>query len=339
MWKLDRYRHGVRMSLAGAAGVVLTVAFVAGSMAQSPLKGALFVGPSPLYDSIQMADSQGFLKQEGLDLTFQLFPSGTTALQTFLTGEGDLVTHGDLPGVNHWIRANKNFRAISVIERGFLGYLVTARKEIKSPKDLIGKTVATRVGSTGSWFISEYLGANGIKASDVEVINLDTQVLPTALCRGDIAAFFIWEPFGSRALEVCPDRVHTLSNAKGYINGYAVVSARPGWLATAQGREMATRFLRAMLKGAQFAEKNFDAVAKYNADKFGLSEKATRFQWEINGRHIGFDEVFFKDYCSLAGWMRDAGLMKGPFDVREFIWTDGLMAIDPKLVAKIPDPC
>jgi hypothetical protein len=31
--------------------------------------------------------------------------------------------------------------------------------------------------------------------------------------------------------------------------------------------------------------------------------------------------------------------MKGPFDVREFIWTDGLMAIDPKLVAKIPGPC
>jgi ABC-type nitrate/sulfonate/bicarbonate transport system substrate-binding protein len=241
--------------------------------------------------------------------------------------------------VNHWIRAEKNFRAISVIERGYLGYLVTARNEIKAPKDLIGKTVATRVGSTGSWFISEYLKGNGIKASDVEVINLDTQVLPTALCRGDIAAFFIWEPFGSRALEVCPDRAHTLSNAKGYLNGYAVVSARPGWLATPQGRETATRFLRAMIKGAGFAEKNFDAVAKYNAEKFGLSEKAARFQWEINGRHIGFDEVFFKDYCSLAGWMRETGLMKGPFDVREFIWTDGLVAIDPKLVAKIPEPC
>jgi ABC-type nitrate/sulfonate/bicarbonate transport system substrate-binding protein len=339
MWKLDICRQSVKISLAGAAGFALAAALVAGSMAQAPLKGTLFVGPSPLYDSIQMADSQGFLKQEGLDLTFQLFPSGTTALQTFLTGEGDLVTHGDLPGVNHWIRAEKNFRAISVIERGYLGYLVTARKEIRSPKDLIGKTVATRVGSTGSWFISEYLKGNGIKASDVEVINLDTQVLPTALCRGDIAAFFIWEPFGSRALEVCPDRAHTLSNAKGYLNGYAVVSARPGWLATPQGRDTATRFIRAMIKGAEFAEKNFDAVAKYNAEKFGLSEKATRFQWEINGRHIGFDEVFFKDYCSLAGWMRETGLMKGPFDVREFIWTDGLMAIDPKLVAKIPEPC
>jgi ABC-type nitrate/sulfonate/bicarbonate transport system substrate-binding protein len=327
------------MVLASAAGVALTVVFAAGAMAQERLKATVFIGPSPLYDSIQMAESEGFLKDQGLDIAFQLFPSGTTALQTFLTGEGDLVTHGDLPGVNHWIRAKKDFRVISVIERGYLGYLATARKEIKAPKDLIGKTVATRLGSTGSWFISEYLRVNEIKASDVEVINLDTQVLPTALCRGDIAAFFIWEPFGTRAREVCPDQAHTLSNAEGYINGYAVVSARPGWLASPQGREIATRFLRAMVKGAQFAEKNFDAVAKYNAAKFGLSEKATRFQWEINGRHLGFDEVFFRDYCSLAAWMRDTGLMKDKFDMREFIWTDGISAIDPKLVAKIPEPC
>ena len=87
------------------------------------------------------------------------------------------------------------------------------------------------------------------------MINLDTQVLPTALCRGDIAAFFIWEPFGTRAREVCPDQAHTLGTAEGYINGYAVVSARPAWLATPQGKEIATRFLRAMVKGAEFAEK------------------------------------------------------------------------------------
>ena len=151
-----------------------------------------------------MAESQGYLKDQGLDVTFQLFPTGTTALQTFRAGQGDLVTHGDLPGVAHWLAVNKDYRLISVIERDAKGYLATARKEIKGPKDLIGKTIATRVGSTGSWFISEYLKKNGIKDSDVKVINLDGQVLPTALCRGDIAAFFIWEPFGSRAREDLP---------------------------------------------------------------------------------------------------------------------------------------
>jgi NitT/TauT family transport system substrate-binding protein len=321
------------------AAIALTVALVRGGIAAEPLKTTLFIGPAPLYDSVQMADSQGYLKDQGLDVTFDLFPTGTTALQTFKTGQGDLVTHGDLPGVLYWLSVNKDFRLISVIERDSKGYLATARDDIKEPKDLIGKTIATRVGSTGSWFISEYLKKNGIKESDVKVINLDGQVLPTALCRGDISAFFIWEPFGSRAREICPDKVHTLSSAEGYIHGYAVVSARPSWLATPKGKDIAVRFLRAMIKGADFAAHHFDAVAKYNADHFGLSEKVTRAQWEISERAIGFDNVFFKDYCNLAAWMRSTNLMKEKLDFHQLIWTDGLDAIDPKLVATIPPPC
>jgi ABC-type nitrate/sulfonate/bicarbonate transport system substrate-binding protein len=326
-------------ALTGIASLSVVAGFALDVVAQDKIQADVFIGPTPIYDSIQMAESQGFLDEEGLAINFQLFPSGTTALQTFETGEGDMVTHGDLPGVNYWVRTNKGSRAISVIERDFAGYRGTALNEIKEAKDLIGKTIATRVGSTGSWFISEYLAKNGVDESQVEVINLDTQTLPTALCQGDIAAFFIWEPFGTRALEICPDKVHTLTDAEGYINGYAVISARPDWLASDEGREAATRFLRAMVKGADFAANNFDEVAKYNSEKFGLSEAATKTQWDINGRHLGFDEVFMQDYCSLAAWMRKTGLMEGNFDIREYIWTDGLEAIDPTLIATIPDPC
>ncbi len=324
--------------IAGSALAFLLPSSLAGN-AQEQLKASVFIGPAPLYDSIQLAESQGCLKQQGLDVTFALVPTGTTALQTFKTGQGDMVTHGDLPGVLYWLSVNKDFRLVSVIERDSKGYLATARNDIKQPKDLIGKTVATRVGSTGSWFLSEYLSKNGIKESDVKVINLDGQVLPTALCKGDISAFFIWEPFGSRAREICPDQVHTLSSADGYINGYTLLSARPAWLGTGQGRDIATRFLRATLQGADYAAHHFDAVAKYEADHFGLSEKATRDQWEINGRTIGFDDAFFKDYCNLANWMRSKDMMKGKLDFNELIWTDGLKAIDPKLVSAIAPPC
>lgn len=172
----------------------------------------------------------------------------------------------------------------AVIERDAKGYVVVAGKDITKPQDLIGKTVATRVGSTGSWFISEYLTKNKIDPKTVTVKNLDTQVLPAALCGGDIAAFFIWQPVGSRTLEICPDKAHYLSDATGYIQGYLVAGARPEWLATPQGKEIATRWLRATIRGRDFAEKNFPAVAAYAQAKLGLSEKATRDQWDTNTR-------------------------------------------------------
>ena len=40
--------------------------------------------------------------------------------------------------------------------------------------------------------------------------------------------------------------------------------------------------LRATIKGRAVAEKDLSALAKYAAAKLGLSEKATRAQWETN---------------------------------------------------------
>ena len=305
----------------------------------APLKVTLFGQPSVNNDAIWMAFEKGFYQQEGLDVTYRLFPSGTTAFQAFQTGQGDIVMTGDLPSVQYFFRVKGDYRTIAVIERDAKGYVVVAGKDITKPPDLIGKTVATRVGSTGSWFVSEYLTKNKIDPKTVTVKNLDTQVLPAALCGGDIAAFFIWQPVGSRTLEICPDKAHYLSDATGYIQGYLVAGARPEWLATPQGKEIATRWLRATIKGRDFAEKNFPAVAAYAQAKLGLSEKATRDQWDTNMRPMAIDKVYYDDFCSLSRWAQGVKATDGKLDFKLLTWGDELEAINPKLVDAPPPPC
>src|SRR5215475_15155102 len=182
----------------------ITTAFMLGHTAaqaqKAPLKLTLFGQPSVNNDAIWMAFEKGLYQEEGLDVTYRLFPSGTTAFQAFQTGQGDIVMTGDLPSVQYFFRVKGDYRTIAVIERDAKGYVVVEAKDITRPQDLAGKTVATRVGSTGSWFISEYLAKNKVEATSVTVKNLDTQVLPAALCGGEIAAFFIWQPIGSRTL-------------------------------------------------------------------------------------------------------------------------------------------
>lgn len=307
--------------------------------AQGPAKITLFGQPSVNNDSVWMAIERGFFKDEGLEVTYRLFPSGTTAFQTFQTGQGDIVLSGDLPSVQYFFRTNGAYRTIAAMERDTKGYVVVARKDIRSANDLVGKTVGTRVGSTGSWFISEYLSKNRVDATRVTVRNLDTQVLPTALCGGDIAAFFIWQPVGSRALEVCPGQAHYLSDATGYIQGYLVAGARPDWLATPAGRDAATRFLRAVLKGRDVAQRDFKAVAAYANKNLGLTEAATKEQWEIMHRPIALDKTYFDDFCSLSKWAQREKVTDQPLDFGRFLWTDGLRAADPRLVDAAPGPC
>lgn len=304
--------------------------------ADGPIRITVLGQPSVNNDSLWMAFDKGFFKEEGLDVTYRLFPSGSTAFQSFQSGQGDIVLAGDLPSVQYFFNNKKMFHVIAVIERDYKGYVIAAQKGVAKPQDLVGKTVATRVGSTGSWFISEYLTKNGIDPASVTVKNLDTQLLPTALCQGDIAAFFIWQPVGSRALEICPDKAHILSDASGYVQGYLLAGARQEWLNTPQGAEAATRFLRAVARGREVAASDFPAVAAYAKAKLDLSEKATRDQWETMERPVALDEVFFRDFCSLSHWGQRDGILSEPLDISQFTWPKALHAIDPALAPPPP---
>src|SRR3954470_4557171 len=321
--------------------VVLAVlaSFASLVQAQALKKVVLFGQPSVNNDAIWMALEYGYFKEQGLEVEYRVFPSGTTAFQTFRTGQGDIVMTGDLPSVQYFFNNPGQYQTIAAIERDAKGYVAIARKDVRKAQDLAGKTVATRVGSTGSWFISEYLTKNGVNPKTVTVKNLDTQLLPAALCKGDIAAFFIWQPIGSRTLEICPNEAHQLSDATGYIQGYLVAGARPDFLNSADGADKVTRFLRAVMKGREKAQGDFKAVAAYAAKVYSLSEKATRDQWDTNIRPIALDKVYYDDFCSLSKWARGEGLTKEPLDFTKLTWPNGLHAIDPKLAEPSPPPC
>lgn len=150
---------------------VAATAMVLGSLgaAHAEQKITAFIQPIANYDAVWMAETNGFLKEEGLDVTFKLFSSGATALQSFKAGEGDILFGGDFPGVQYWLDNNQDYRLIAAIERDPTSYLVTADKSITKPEDLKGKTIATRVGSTVDWFMSAYLEKNGIRKDEVTI--------------------------------------------------------------------------------------------------------------------------------------------------------------------------
>src|SRR5213075_3337390 len=75
----------------------LLLALASGVQAQALKKITLFGQPSVNNDAIWMAIEYGYFKEQGLDVDYRVFPSGTTAFQTFRTGQGDIVMTGDLP--------------------------------------------------------------------------------------------------------------------------------------------------------------------------------------------------------------------------------------------------
>ena len=160
--------------------------------------------------------------------------------------------------------------------------------------------------------------------------NLDTQVLPIALCKGDIDGFFIWQPFGQRASEICPGEVHELSTAEGYIDGYGMFGVRPQWLAQPANHDKLVRFLRALVKGKAYAKSHLDDVIAYGKAKYGVGAQLTTFSWKTIENPIGFDSLFHKDFCSLSAWMQQQKMLPAPIDFSQLIDASALRQIDPR---------
>jgi ABC-type nitrate/sulfonate/bicarbonate transport system substrate-binding protein len=323
---------------AWTVGVALAGLAAGGAVAEAGHedgKVLLFAQPIAKADAIWMALKKGFFKEEKLDVTVKWFSAGTTAMQTFQAGKdgkrgfGDFNTGGELPAVNFWQNMDEQFTLFAVIERDTEGYVGVAKAEIKAGKDLKGKTIATRVGSTGSWFISEYLKAHGLNERDVTIKNMDPHIMPSALDRGDIDAFFIWEPYGAQALKISGSRVHRLTTAKGYLNGYLVIGTWKWYLRDHPG--VAERMLKAIDKGRRYAAENKAEVIEYARTEFSLQDTApVEADYSYNERVVGLDKVAWDDFQKLARWMKEAGMAKRDFNPKSFF--------DPRpLRAALPD--
>jgi len=291
--------------------------------ASAQTKIELFLSPNTDSTPLWAAYHQGFYKEAGLDVSIRTFPSGTTAFQAYRSGLGTLVMSGDLPSLKYWISSKQNYRAIQVLTRHTKGYVVEAQKSITKPQDLIGKNVATRVGSSGSWLLSEYLNKNGVRDDQVKVLNLDTNQMPIALCKGDISAFFVWQPFGDQAAAKCGDSVHQLADAKGYMRGYTVLGARPEWLA--ENKEAAIKFVKASARGAVWAEQHPKELAKYLEDNYGADAKFSEKVLTFMDLTPLFNEEFRADYTSLSAWNdKQSPEDRMPIDFAKFLWTDAV---------------
>ena len=88
--------------------IVILGAFCRFAAAAELLPLVVYAEPGADADSLWMAEAKDVFKAEGLDVQIRLFPSGTTALQTFKTGAGDIIFSGTPAGVGN-ARTPKRF--------------------------------------------------------------------------------------------------------------------------------------------------------------------------------------------------------------------------------------
>ncbi|MQB01642.1 MAG: hypothetical protein GEU78_15360 [Actinobacteria bacterium] len=280
---------------------------------------------------IWMAHDQGYYEDVGLDVEMLLFPSGTTALEAFRQGQGDLVGTGDLPGLVYWATHDQETRVIMSPAFGPERFSAVATAEIQAPEDLVGKTIGIREGSGSEYFAQRYLELNDVDEGDVIFANLEPGQMTAALSNKDIDAFFIWDPHGGQALEALGDTgVHELSTATGYMGGYSMISGREAWLE--DNEETVLAFIEATERGLDFAQDNLDYVGEYAEREFQMDSELVASEYGKSDWLVTFlDEAFFEEMSNLASWATDKGMIEEEVDIGSLVW-DPVLDLDDRSV-------
>lgn len=127
------------------------------------------------YLPLTIAETQGYFKDEGLDVTVADFAGGSRALQAVVGGSADVVSGAFEHTINMQIKGQR-MRAFVLMGQApqiVLGYNPKTMPNYKTVADLRGKKIGvTAPGSSTNIVANFVIGKAGLKPSDVSIVGV-----------------------------------------------------------------------------------------------------------------------------------------------------------------------
>lgn len=288
--------------------------------------------PVPLSSLTIIADKRGLFKAHGLDLEVRAFPSGKLALDAVVDGGAAFGTVAETP-IMFAAFAGLPIVVVGTIGSSDLDCRVVARMDlgVRKPADLKGKKVATAIGTSAEFFMHAFLSSNGLSDSDVQVVTLKPQEMVTALLGGNIAAFFIWQPYIYQAQQALGTRAIVFNGKDVYTETFNIVTTRD--FAT-KHPETVRAFLRSLLDAEDFSAKTPSEAISLVAGYTGMDEAVMKNVWPEFNFRVMLQPLLLKFLSQEAEWAIHTGKVNSAVspDFRHILDTEPLNALRPDAV-------
>lgn len=220
----------------------LTINYTAGFVAQSNLP----------FVAVYVAEDRGFFEDEGVVVNIEHAGFGGEHKAQLAAGQIDVTT---LPAAEMLqVRAESGAPYVAVMlfgQRGDFGYVVLESSGIESPADFAGKNVGTK-GVVQAEFLA-MAAANGVREEDMTIVR--TGFNPAVLVEGEVD---VWPVFLSNEPDTLTRKmgqeIRIFEPADYGVPTLGVVYVvNEEFLRDGDNREALERFLRATVRGFQFA--------------------------------------------------------------------------------------
>ncbi|MDR2601703.1 MAG: ABC transporter substrate-binding protein [Spirochaetaceae bacterium] len=327
---------------AASAGAV-SRAFVNGVLTE-PYKLKV---PDQMYFDFTIAKEKGFFEEVGIikENTGAL-PSGTTLVQTVVSGDNDLMGSGHVTDVVNARNAGAKIKIVMQghidhpdLGKGHMYFYVRDDSPIKSGADFKGKKVAVvNRGTCSDLMLQEYLYQNNLTENDVEIVVMpDLQMLP-ALKQGQVDVGALHVLYAMNAVAEGGYRqiassyeIGTAAAGGDTFGGDAFGTAVRAFSEDFINKnpDVIKAYIAANLKAQRWSNANFDEASEIYAVTMEL--KNAGGNW-FDPEDLGVDErkvQFWLDMMVKHGWL-EAGSVKA-----SDLYTNDL---NPYLNGELPEP-
>ena len=178
----------------------------------------------PGWTAWEIAEKKGFFQKHGVNVKLEWFEYGPS-IDAFSVGKIDAVgiSNGDAMVLN----ATGARNVIILINDYSNGNdKIVARPGIRSVKELKGKKIGVEFGCLSHALLINALTKNGMKESDVKLVNMPTHQAAQILETGEVDAIVAWQPHSGNALELVKGStaIYTSADEPGIIYDVLAVS-------------------------------------------------------------------------------------------------------------------
>ena len=184
----------VIVGIAAIIGIVLiglaTWCFTDLLSSNSKMPESITIGNTPNENPalIYIAEDQGYFSNNGLNVTLRNYNSGNASIHGLENDETDISECTEFNVVSEAF--NKENISIIANTNKFNSAFILCRKDkgIENVSDLTGKKIGVTRGVMLEFFLDRFLYLNGINASDVTIVNLQSPQYVDALTNGSVDA-------------------------------------------------------------------------------------------------------------------------------------------------------
>jgi NitT/TauT family transport system substrate-binding protein len=292
---------------------VVILSFAATGIAQGQQLVRIGVGVDPVYTPWWIAQEKGMYAKYGIKADITQFSGGPALADATMSGEMDIGSSGTATWMPRLVREPMVILALMASSPD--AFKMAAHRNLRTLADLKGKKVGSVAGSSTDYLWVLTAKKLGVPENAFQVVGMPPPELVPSLDRGDIQAYFVWEPWASRAVEVSgKDKVHILANSGdiGYFLNFVVAASRKFVEAKP---DATTRVLAALRDAIDFQVKSPTEAARIGGEKNKLKPDMAAYVIGLYKFSLGLPGEVTEAAKTEEAWMRSKERLKGqPID-------------------------